>query len=367
MNRISDFIDFNAEELAAVESFQAYIFRHNDEDIAFWEDFIAKHPERLPEITEASRLLNALKFKPSRVARQTRQAELNRLIAALPEETTDQDLMETEGRLSLYQSIAKHLPSLKAGRMVVAALSVIAIVFFAGFHILRSLAAPEVVTYRTNYGETASYLLPDSTIVVLNGNSSLVREKDWDDEQVREVWLEGEGFFEVKHKGVSPESRFVVHTSGIDVEVLGTRFNVFNRNDRVNVVLNSGKVKVRIAALQDTGSVVMMPDEALEFSRKDLTVKKSHVKAEALTSWRNQILVFENTPLSRIGEMIQDTYGLKVVFSDNVDYSQELAGTVPCENLDVLLDVLAKSSNLHITKQEHQIVIAKQETKSTDQ
>jgi ferric-dicitrate binding protein FerR (iron transport regulator) len=176
--------------------------------------------------------------------------------------------------------------------------------------------------------------------------------------------LDGEAFFDVKHKSMQQNARFIVHIPGMDIEVLGTKFNVFNRADKANVVLNTGKVKVRIVSKEDTSSVVMMPDEALEFSRKDFTVKKRQVKAEVLTSWRNRVLIFEKTPLSRIGEMIEETYGVDVIFSADVDTKEELEGTVPSEKLETLLTVLAKSSNLHITRQEDQIIISKHDRKT---
>lgn len=364
MKCFSDFIDFNAEEFAALESFQAFVFHRNEDDIAFWQDFISSHPGKLPEITEASRLLTSLKFKPLKVGRQVKQDQLNRLLAALPVEAPEQPRRGNSENVRLYQLIAQSFTKLQVIRMA-AAVSFLALICCAAFYLRETFLDSDSVTYRTQYGENATYLLPDSTVVILNGNSSLVHGADWDQDRMREVWLEGEAFFDVKHRGMTAKSRFIVHTQGMDVEVLGTKFNVFNRKDKVNVVLNSGKVKVRIADSPDTSAVVMMPDEALEFSRKDLTLTRKQVKAEMLTSWRNQVLVFDNTPLSRIGEMIENTYGLRVVFRDSVDATEKLAGTVPCESLDVLLDVLAKSSNLSITRKADQIIIAKQQKEST--
>jgi ferric-dicitrate binding protein FerR (iron transport regulator) len=219
------------------------------------------------------------------------------------------------------------------------------------------------VIYQTAYGQNTTFVLPDSSVVTLNGNTRLTHHETWDNNKIREVWLDGEAFFEVKN---NDRTRFVVHTPGMDVEVLGTKFNVFNRDDKVNVVLNSGKVKVKVSSDRDTSSLLMMPNEAVEFYRKDNTLTKRQVKAEVLTSWRNKILVFENTPLYKIKEMIEYNYGVEVIFTENVDATEALAGTIPSDNLEVLLKVLAKSSNLNISRKNNQIIIDKKDPASNN-
>lgn len=365
MKRFSKFIDFNAEEFAANESFQSYIFRRDENDIAFWEDFISGHPEKISDIKEASRLLSRLKFRPYKIRRQSKQAEFDRLFTALPL-TKVEKVPKKNDRLALYERITRNFARLNVCRATAAA-SALVIILSGGSFLVNSLLLPSgAVTFRTKYGENATYLLPDSTVVILNGNSLLKHKGGWEEGIVREVWLEGEAFFDVKHQGTSEKARFIVHTRGMDVEVLGTRFNVFNRKQKVNVVLNSGKVKLRITSPGDTSTLTMAPDEAVEFSPKDFTLIKKRVKAEAVTSWRNQILVFDNTPLSRIGEMIEYTYGLKVIFGETVDTTEQLAGTVPCQSLEVLLDVLARSSNLHIMRQNDRLIIDRFKPKSTN-
>lgn len=356
MKRFSDFIDFTAEELAANESFQSYVFRTDEKSIAFWDGFMKAYPEKVAEIREASHLLSILTFRGAKMTTQVKQSELRRLLASI-------SLHQARERGSEKSNCAGH-PATWAQRLLyfpltrmAAAASAIAVICCVWFY-LWSTDIPNI-TYQTAYGEKATYVLPDSSVVTLNGNSRLLHKDGWSHDSPREVWLEGEAFFDVTHKNTGESARFIVHIPDMDVEVLGTRFNVFNRQEKANVILNTGKVKVRIASEKDTTSVLMLPDEVLEFSRKDLTVTKKRVKAEVLTSWRNQVLIFENTPLSRIGEIIEDTYGVEVIFSQGVDTTEEIAGTVPAEKLETLLNVLTKSSNLHITRRHNQIIISK--------
>ena len=367
MERFSRFVDLSSQELAADESFQSYVFQKNTDDLSFWRDFIALHPEKQAEIDEAIEILTLLTFKKNRNTEAFKETALNRLFASISASDRGKriylNLRDPEERRRQIS-----IPRLFASRWsrLAASTTGLLMILGAAFLLMIEFRDQGSVVYETRYGENSTIQLPDSSIVTLNGNTRLTLHEDWSGDAAREVWLDGEAFFEVENKGSSGDARFIVHTPGMDVEVLGTKFNVFNRDDKANVVLTSGKVEVRIASESDTSSVVMMPDEAVEFLRNDHTITKKQVKADVLTSWRKKILVFENTPLYQIAEMIEYTYGVKVVFRKNVNANEALAGTIPSENLEVLLNVLAKSSNLNITRNENRIVIEKMDPVSTE-
>ena len=368
MEDFSYFVDLTSMELAADESFQAYVFRKTKGDITFWENFIALHPGKQAEIDEAIEILTLLSFKKERTTEQFKQLALNRLLSTVsgsgrPDEPAHRQLTSRPAVKSKIL-FAKKTFSNRWSRIVACSAGFVVVLSVALF-LVNPFLSSDTVIYETQYGENTTIRLPDSSTVILNGNTRLTIQRDWSTKAVREVWLEGEAFFDVKNRRDSDRARFVVHTPGMDVEVLGTRFNVFNRADKANVVLNSGKVKVKIASPNDTSSVLMEPDEALEFLRKENIITKKQVKADVLTSWRNKILVFENTPLYQISEMIEYTYGVEVVFHKDVDENEALVGTIPSDNLEVLLEVLAKSSNLKITRNLNQIVIQKMDPEST--
>jgi transmembrane sensor len=368
MERFSPFIDLTSEELAVDESFQSYVFRRNKDDIRFWEAFIERYPERQGEVDGAVEILTVMAFKKKETSQQSREFELHRLlscIAALETSNKTVEFGKNPGPRGGSSPVFMQVFFGSRWSRLAASATGLLILLSAGFFLTEHYFRQDTLRYETQYGENMTIQLPDSSLVTLNGNTRLTLHEDWDSKDVREVWLDGEAFFDVRKKGNSPDGRFTVHTSGMDVEVLGTRFNVFNRDDKANVVLNSGKVKLRIASATDTSSVLMNPDEAVEFVRKDHTIIKKQVNAELLTSWRNKILVFENTPLYKIGEMIEYNYGMEVIFDGNVDQKEALAGTIPSENLDVLLTVLAKSSGLNITRNNNQIIIEKLDPVST--
>ena len=217
----------------------------------------------------------------------------------------------------------------------------------------------EAITYATDYGETKTVVLPDSSTVILNANSRLTLSDDWS--QMREVWLEGEAYFQVnKIKNATlPASeeyiKFVVRTDRLNVEVLGTEFNVRQRPEKTAVLLKSGKVRLSLHDQPDTLS--MQPGELVTLRSQSLQLDKEKVDPEPYTAWTEHRLVFEGETLQEIARIIEDTYGYKVIIQDENLRSKRFQGSVPAEDLDILLDGLSVTFDMHITKLDRQIII----------
>lgn len=109
-------------------------------------------------------------------------------------------------------------------------------------------------------GERKIIMLPDSTNVHLNSGSSLVYNKDFGNNN-REVWLKGEGFFEVTKDAVRP---FWVNTSRMTVKVLGTVFNVkaYDTREDIETTVVEGKVEVSLKENVEK-KVILLPNEKI--------------------------------------------------------------------------------------------------------
>ena len=212
-----------------------------------------------------------------------------------------------------------------------------------------------ITHYQTGYGETATVVLPDSSVVTLNANSSLSYQVS----DQREVWLEGEAFFHVKKVPLhQPAQRFVVHTAQVDVEVLGTRFNVNNRRGKATVVLNSGQVKLK-SRMHQKEALVMKPGELVEVSAKRPQFVKKAVDPQQSSAWTNQRLVMDNTPLSDIAPTIADYYGLSMRFETPELAGTTLTGSIAMNELDLFLRVLAASANVQIRKNGKTLIVTR--------
>lgn len=225
-----------------------------------------------------------------------------------------------------------------------------------GFLILSAityqiLRTPDLTIKRTGYGETATYILPDSSVITLNANSSLEYADNWQQPGVREVWLDGEAFFQITRTSQNTSSqlpaKFIVHTPQIDVEVLGTKFNVQDRRGKTTVVLNSGKVVLN-SNVGNGPKMVMQPGDYVELSETKAQFDRKVVDPAQFSSWMEHKLIMDNTTLGEIAPVIEDYFGLTVKFDDNELANKALTGSIPTDSLDKFLAVLSASTGVQI-------------------
>lgn len=185
------------------------------------------------------------------------------------------DRINDAAGIDVERSLRQFKRRMHAGRRIslrriavrIAAAAVVAAVLLAGglttASLSKRLARP--VTVVTQLGERSQVVLPDGTKVWLNSSSSVEYVAPFFSRQ-RRVKMEGEAYFEVEHDRRAP---FVVSTNGLDVEVLGTRFNIRNDDNehRVTTVLLEGAVKA-YASGREQASVRLHPAQQLVFDTR---------------------------------------------------------------------------------------------------
>ena len=208
---------------------------------------------------------------------------------------------------------------------------------------------------RTGFGEQRIVMLPDQSKVILNGNSVLRYLPDWDENTSREVWIEGEGFFSVIH--TRNHRKFIVHgVNELNVEVLGTKFNVNTRHCSSEVMLTEGKVKLELAGADNKQPLFLKPGELATVTDKELTSQS--VNKQRYTSWLENKLFFERTPLRDISGILKDTYGLNVTFSDPALETRELSGEISAATVDEILYAIGETLDLNIEKHGQLVTIS---------
>ncbi|HEY9259820.1 FecR family protein [Chitinophaga sp.] len=157
-------------------------------------------------------------------------------------------------------------------------------------------------------GTPFQLLLADGTRVWLNATSRLVFPAAFNGPR-REVFLEGEGYFEVASKTDQP---FIVHTGKTATTVLGTSFNVRNYDASVVTTLRTGKVQVTAGAQ----TLLLQPDEQSTFLAGDGSLQKKTVDPADYMAWVKGDLYFESVPLGRITESLSRYYDYTFEFKD---------------------------------------------------
>jgi ferric-dicitrate binding protein FerR (iron transport regulator) len=198
----------------------------------------------------------------------------------------------------------------------------------------------------TNYGQRLTVKLPDESSVVLNGNSTLRYSKDWSESHPREVWIDGEGFFAVQH--TINHQKFIVHTrEGLNVEVLGTKFNVKSREHGSEVLLTEGKVQLNVHNATDH-PVILQPGELATMKKNKLS--KRAVKDKQYTSWVRSKLFFDKMTLEELALILHDTYGLNVTFENEELKYRQLSGEISSASIEDILFAIAETFNIEVTR-----------------
>ena len=266
-------------------------------------------------------------------------------------------------------------------------LLVVLIGFFVGrfiFHQhiskLPAVSAPmkEFSEVATRDGSRTSLLLPDGTHVWLNAGSRLTYDKTYG-AQLREVNLIGEALFDVAHNAAKP---FVIHTTRVDIKVLGTRFNVksYPTDKTTEATLLRGSIEVSIKARPDE-KIILKPNEKLVIANDDSalhrnllphTEKTSKVNESLVdirkpaydasgtnieTSWVDDRLIFQDEAFGSLAKDMQRWYGVSIRFTRPGQEEWRFTGNFRKETIQQALEALKLTAPFTYTINETQITI----------
>ena len=190
-------------------------------------------------------------------------------------------------------------------------------------------------------GQKSMMILPDGSSVWLNSGSTL-KYKNSFNSNIREVELQGEAFFEVKK---DKSKMFCVNIGSTKVEVYGTTFNVKNYKDEkvMEVTVENGNVGVirdgiRLADLTK-GKQILINNETSGVSLND-------VQVDVVTTWKNNELVFNGTPLEEVIKYLERWYGVNITIEEQMKKKHNYTFKVKTESFRELLELLKEITPL---------------------
>ena len=208
---------------------------------------------------------------------------------------------------------------------------------------------PKNIEYSTGFGEREKINLPDGSVVELNANSTLVWNKDWEKNGVRKVRLKGEAFFEVRH--LDQDQKFIVSTSDVDVNVLGTSFNVSKRGEKTEVYLSEGSVKLGLKGKTEK-ELMMVPGQKISYSKeKGSTLENRYQKLEIAASWKNDVLYFDDKTVEEILKEVSEIYGMEFYYHSQDIKHRKLNFWVPYKDWSTTREAFELTMNLRIEEQ----------------
>jgi len=211
---------------------------------------------------------------------------------------------------------------------------------------------------RVPYGKTFQVLLPDQTHVYLNAGSSLKYPTKFQKGNIREVFLEGEGYFKVSKNKNSP---FVVRANGMTTKVYGTEFNISSYTDDsyTAVVLIEGSVGVTDNSEKQSDfkpNLMLKPNEMASKTNGD-EISIEQVDIAEHVSWINGTLFFKNESFGSIVKKLQRHYNVVVTNNNKALEEKKFTGRFDIESVEQILRTFQKTNNFSYTITKNNIVI----------
>ena len=367
---MQDYRNFEPEELAIDLSFQRWKLFNDPIASNFWKDWLVENPDKKELVDKAHYLLNALNsayFQTPNdqisISDREIQYEIQRLHKAID---TQPEPVVKRFRfapwqygiaasilvvLGLFWRYAVHPPCSKVD---------------VTYNELITQTSKPLLEISNHNTEPRLVSLPDGSTLLLKSGGRISYPKSFLG-NIREVYLTGEAFFEV-HK--DPSKPFYVYAKGLVTKVLGTSFTVqaFETDKQVKVVVKTGKVSV--FARNETAltqhkedpklqGLVLTPNQQIVFSPTNTRIIKSLVDEPALLSGmaQNQSFHFKGAPISEVFASLEKSYGVKIVFDEEIMKSCYLTASLDDEPLFEKLDLICNTISARYEQLDAHIII----------
>jgi transmembrane sensor len=229
------------------------------------------------------------------------------------------------------------------------------VILALGFFVYGYRESILYVRYQTDFGEVAEFNLADGSHVVLNANSSLLVPRWGFNKGDRKVELLGEAAFNVIHT-VNHQKFLVTTNSQLNVEVLGTEFLVYSRNQTNRVILKKGSVKVRFNDEQHQ-PVLMKPGDVVTADKAgSLSVKHQQPISNSIP-WKEHRFLFDSTSLKEVVTHISEFFGDNIIINGETIGNKTITGSFSATSARELLTIISEIYNLEIEQTKDKIIL----------
>jgi transmembrane sensor len=233
-------------------------------------------------------------------------------------------------------------------------------------------AMSKYVSVLTTDGQAKSVVLEDGTHIMLNGGTSLRFPENFSAGS-REVYLEGEAFFDVAKDSTRP---FIIHSSQVSTTVLGTSFNVRTANggkQLSEIAVATGKIKVEINAGAPVHAltekavtvvhsmVTVLPGQKVVYRSGDPAgLQKESVNIAGIGAWKDHLFYYDQTPLKEILTDLERSYGLHFLVKDPAVLNCTYSATFKNISTNSILQTLTLMGHVNFSKSDSLIVVSGQ-------
>ncbi|MFT3950121.1 MAG: DUF4974 domain-containing protein [Agriterribacter sp.] len=351
-----DFHVLTAEELAMDDSFRNYCLKTNHADIRFWEQWLEQNPGKTSLANQAKEMVLLLSgHHNEQQLLQDKEQFLALMSAHLQKESVHAQYKAPVKKLNSFMFRA-------AAAVVFIITTALAVMLFNKKEISNNYSS--FIT--SNIGEKKTTTLPDGTRITVNAGSKVDIADDFNKDN-REVTLNGEAFFEVKHDSLRP---FIIHTRQMDIKVLGTIFNVkaYPEDKEAETSLLQGAVEVIMKKTQKR--IILRPNQKIVLSKladkkidQEFTV--THLTYDKVdssfteVSWIDDRLAFNDQRFDELAKILKRWYNVDFSFKDEEVREFRFTATFENKTINQVLEALQLSRRFKYTINPKEIIISK--------
>lgn len=341
--------DYHTFTFLQDEYFVSWVRHPTEESDRFWEEWLKEHPEKELEVVNAKKIIRSLDFHQKTLNQEETTELLADIIHDVSGNTIQSD--KSKERYRIWD---------KKGLYGIAA--TLLILILASYYFVGQESPPEnttlhkidveYITRKTPIGVKNRIKLTDGTVVYLNSSSELIFQKYFEADK-RELYLEGEAYFEVSEDEDRP---FIVNINGIKIVALGTSFNIkTNLELDTEISLLTGKVQVEHKGTGKSG--LLFPNEKFTWKQQGSILDKERFEPDDVIAWTNNTIVFKGADFNEIISVLTLWYGVEFEILRRPKEISNYSGRFEGKSLDQVLEILSFSSGFNFQIEGKKVII----------
>lgn len=362
---------FGVEDLVWDPLFRQWVLAPTRETEIAWNNWMEQNPDASDKIMQAREIVRSLQVVEPSVSDEEISKSVTQTVSRLNRPANGQSISMNRRERPLYKTVWFRVAASVAILLVAG--------WFSRSYFQRAkpgdssvlpdmVFSPEegfVTTTNTSDGPMR-VVLADKSEVILAANSYIRYQRDFVGKK-REVYLEGEAFFEVTKNTSSP---FFVYANELVTKVLGTSFTIraFESSSEVTVEVKTGRVSVFANSdanlASKTGSselsgLILLPNQKIVFKRDEVRMVKTLVEKPEIILPKAEVpyFTFEDTPVSEVFESIEHAYGIDILYDAEILKDCPLTAVLDNQPLNEKLTIICKAVEATYEILDGQIVI----------
>lgn len=334
-----DYKDFSVEDLIQDAWFRAWVSENNPEASLFWERWLLNNPKEQDKVEQAVQIVKSISYLDGPMPIGRKKEVWNAIRA---ETSKPRGIPKNPSKTVRNENLSLWVAAISK----IAATILILMASIYVFTVIRDSVidrkkngTAHFFEKETSRGQRINFNLPDGSLVYLN-SASKVTYKTGQDGLSREVYLEGEAFFDVESDRNRP---FRVYANSTEITALGTEFNVKvdQTDNHTEVSLVEGKVEVVNLASEKNESLYLIEGERALLVPSKKVMTKLTFEPELVTIWKEGLLLFDNTSILTVKEVLERWYGVEIIFQNKHAEDLKVTGRFDKEYLGNVLESLS--------------------------